>query len=130
AELAELVEQAERPVIIAGRGAVRAGAGPALEALGERIGALLATSAVAKGLFAGNPFSVGISGGFGSPLAQELLPQADLVLGFGATLNAWTTRNGTLIGKNARVVQVDLEGAAIGSRVPASAGVVADAAAT
>ena len=40
---------------IAGRGAVLAGAGPALRALGERCGAVLATSAVANGLFARRP---------------------------------------------------------------------------
>ncbi len=75
-----------------------AGAGADLEALGERCGALLATSAVAKGLFAGLPFDLGISGGFASPLAAELLPQADVVVAFGATLNHWTTRHGELIG--------------------------------
>ena len=34
-----------------------------LRALGERTGALLATSAVANGLFSGDPFDLGISGG-------------------------------------------------------------------
>ena len=60
-------------------------------------GALLVTSAVAKGLFAGRAFDLGISGGFASPLAAELLPQADVVVAFGATLNQWTTRHGELI---------------------------------
>ena len=36
-------------------------------------GALLATSAVANGLFAGDPWALGISGGFASPLAAELI---------------------------------------------------------
>src|SRR5437764_585338 len=83
------------------------GARAALDALGERIGALLATSAVAHGLFAGLPYDIGIAGGFSSPLAAELLPQADLVLAFGATLNHWTTRHGALLGDRARIVQVD-----------------------
>src|SRR2546428_3410965 len=65
--LCELIARAERPLIIAGRGAVRSGARPALESLGERIGALLATSVQAKGFFAGSPFDAGISGGFASP---------------------------------------------------------------
>ena len=47
-----------RPVFIAGRGARGAGA-RALEALADACGALLATSAVAKGLFDGNPWSLG-----------------------------------------------------------------------
>ena len=53
----ETLRAAERPAIIAGRGAVLAGAGPALRRLGELTGAVLATSAVAKGLFAGDPFA-------------------------------------------------------------------------
>src|SRR5215207_5639747 len=64
---AALLRAAQRPAIIAGRGAVLAGAGPALRQLGERTGAVLATSAVANGLFAGDPFEVGIAGGFSSP---------------------------------------------------------------
>ena len=77
AQLAALLGAAERPAIVAGRGAVLAGAGPALRALGERSGAVLATSAVANGLFRGDPFDVGIAGGFSSPLAARLLRESD-----------------------------------------------------
>lgn len=111
ARAAEMLAAAERPVVVAGRGAVLADAGPALQALAERAGALLATSAPANGLFAGDPFALGIAGGFSSPLAQELLPHCDLVLAVGATLNHWTTRHGTLFG-DAPVIQVDLDPAA------------------
>ena len=101
AEAATLLAHAERPLIIGGRGAVLAGAGAELEALGAHTGALLATTAVAKGLFAGLPFALGIAGGFATPLAAELLPQADVIVAFGATLNHWTTRHGKLIGPQA-----------------------------
>src|SRR5206468_10186498 len=107
AAVADLVERARRPLVLAGRGAVLAGARRPLEELADRIGALLATSAPAHGLFAGSPWSLGISGGFASPLAQELLPRADLVLAFGASLNHWTTRRDELI--RGRIVQVDVE---------------------
>ena len=52
---ADLLAQAKRPAIIAGRGAVLADARNDLEALGQLTGALLATSAPANGLFAGLP---------------------------------------------------------------------------
>ena len=78
AALADLLQQAQRPAIIAGRGAVLADAGAPLRALGERSGALLATSAVANGLFAGDPFDLGISGGFATPLAARLLGESDV----------------------------------------------------
>jgi thiamine pyrophosphate-dependent acetolactate synthase large subunit-like protein len=127
AEAAELLAAAERPAIIAGRGAVLAGAGPALEELGQRVGAILATSAPANGLFAGLPFALGISGGFASPLAQELLPQADVVVIAGAGANHWTTRHGKLIAPGAKVIQIDVEPRAIARNRPADVALVGDA---
>src|SRR5207237_8210123 len=93
AELAAAINRAERPVFIAGRGA--RGAGPELRALAAASGALLATSAVANGLFAGDDWSLGISGGFASPAAVELVRGADLVVVWGCSLHTWTTRSGT-----------------------------------
>ena len=124
----ELIERAERPVVLAGHGAVLAGARQPLVELGARIGAVLATSAVANGFFRGDPSDIGISGGFASPIAQELLAQADLVLAFGATLNRWTTRNAAHFANGAKVVQVDVDGSAIGRQHHADIGVVGDAA--
>jgi acetolactate synthase I/II/III large subunit len=125
--LVSLLADAERPAIVAGRGAVLADAGPALRRLGELTGAVLATSAVANGLFAGDPFALGIAGGFSSPTAARLLREADAVIAFGAALNQWTTRHGTLIAPGARVAQVDLDADAIGAHRPVEVGVVGDA---
>lgn len=131
AEAADLIAASERPVILAGRGAALSEGGrEALEALGGRIGALMTTSAVGNGLFAGNPYDVGIAGGFSSPLAAELLGRADLILAFGASLNRWTTRHGRLFPQDARVAQVDLDEEPIGALHRADVGIVGDAAAT
>jgi thiamine pyrophosphate-dependent acetolactate synthase large subunit-like protein len=124
--VAELLALAERPALIGGRGAVLAGAGPALRRLGELTGAILATSAVGNGLFAGDPFAVGISGGFSSPTAQKLLAEADLIVAFGASLNAWTTRHGALVA-GATLVQVDRDADAIGAHRHVHHGLVGDA---
>jgi thiamine pyrophosphate-dependent acetolactate synthase large subunit-like protein len=125
---ADMLRSAQRPAIIAGRGAVLAGAGPALRRLGEATGAVLATSAVANGLFAGDPFSVGIAGGFSSPTAARLLRESDVVIAFGAALNQWTTRHGTLI--TGTVIQVDRDEEAIAAHRPVDLGIVGDALAT
>ena len=130
AALADLLAGARRPAIVAGRGAVLAGAGAPLRRLGERTGALLATSAVANGLFAGDPYDLGISGGFATPLAARLLGEADVVVAFGASLNQWTTGHGRLPAPGATVVQVDLDEEAIGAHRPVALGVIGDAAAT
>ncbi len=123
----DLLQEAERPLILAGRGAVLAGAGPALEDLGERIGAVFATSAVANGLFSDNPWSVGISGGFASTLASELIAESDVVLAVGASLNMWTTRHGRLLGAGTRVIQIDVEPGEIGTNVPVEVALSGDA---
>jgi thiamine pyrophosphate-dependent acetolactate synthase large subunit-like protein len=130
AEVAALLAGAERPLLVGGRGAVLAGAREPIEALADAAGALLATSAVGNGLFAGSPWSLGISGGFASPLAAELIRSADVVVSFGATLNMWTTRHGRLLSPTARVVQVDVEADAIGAHRRADVGLVGDAAET
>jgi len=124
--VADALARAERPALIGGRGAVLSGAGPALRRLGELSGAILATSAVANGLFADDPFAVGISGGFATPVGQRLLEEADLIVAFGASLNVWTTRHGKLVA-NARLVQVDRDEEAIGAHRRVDLGVVGDA---
>ena len=53
-----------------------------------------------------------------------------MVVSFGAALNQWTTRHGTLIAPDARVAQVDLDADAIGAHRPVELGVVGDALAT
>ncbi|KHL18924.1 thiamine pyrophosphate-dependent acetolactate synthase large subunit-like protein [Mumia flava] len=133
ADLAVLVDAllaAERPVFVAGRGARTAGSAAALEALAARTGALLATSAVARGLFVGNPYSLDVSGGFSSPLAADLVRESDLIVGWGCALNMWTMRHGRLIGPETDVVQVDDDPTAIGAQRPGATGVVGDVCAT
>jgi thiamine pyrophosphate-dependent acetolactate synthase large subunit-like protein len=125
-DIAERIEKARHPLILAGRGAVLSNAGEPLQRLGDLAGALLATSAVANGLFAGNPWSLGISGGFASPLAAELIAQADVVLAFGVSLNMYTTRQGHLISPEATVIQVDDDPAALGARHRIDVPVVGD----
>jgi thiamine pyrophosphate-dependent acetolactate synthase large subunit-like protein len=98
--------------------------------LADRTGALLATSAAAKGLFHDQPWSLDVSGGFASPLAAELIRDADLVLGWGCALNMWTMRHGELIGPGAAVGQVDLDEDAIGAHRPVDFGVIGDVSAT
>lgn len=128
--LMEALESARRPVFVAGRGSRGPGCRRALEDLAEATGALLATSAVAKGLFNGNDWSLDISGGFSSPLAAELIRGADLIVGWGCALNMWTMRHGKLISEGTTVIQVDDDPDAIGAHRPGAQGVVGDVRAT
>ena len=127
-QLAGLIAAAERPVFVAGRGG--RGAREEILELARHAGALVATSAVANGLFNGDPHNLGISGGFSSPLTAELISGADLIVGWGCVLNMWTMRHGRLISADAKVVQVDVEDAALGANRHITLGVLGDSALT
>lgn len=110
APLFEKLLAAERPVIVAGRGARAAGAKDAILTLADRIGALLATSLNAKGLFAGEEYDVGISGTFATAPAEHLMVEADFVLAIGAQLNYYTAEGGLMF-PSAEVARVDIDAA-------------------
>jgi thiamine pyrophosphate-dependent acetolactate synthase large subunit-like protein len=126
--LVELISQAERPVFVAGRGG--RGARDSILALARHAGALVATSAVANGLFNGDSHNLGISGGFSSPLTAELITSADLIVGWGCTLNMWTMRHGRLISPGTKVVQVDVEDSSLGANRQITLGVLGDSSLT
>jgi thiamine pyrophosphate-dependent acetolactate synthase large subunit-like protein len=123
--LADLLEKAERPVLVGGRGAF--GAKAEIRALAAKAGALLTTSAVGRGLFNQDPWHLDVMGGFASPVTAELVQGADVVVAFGASLNRWTSRSGSLL-ESATVVQVDDTAEAIGFHRPVQLGVVGDSA--
>jgi thiamine pyrophosphate-dependent acetolactate synthase large subunit-like protein len=107
-EIAGMVAEAERPIVIGGRGATWSGAKGALEGLAEQSGALLATTLLGKGLFDGNPFALDIAGTFATDLGRELFAESDLVIAAGAGLGHYTTEGGYLF-PNAKVVRIDTQ---------------------
>jgi acetolactate synthase I/II/III large subunit len=109
--LAPVIEKlvaAQRPVIIGGRGAIASNAKQAIIELADRVGALLATSLQGKGLFAGEPWDIGIAGAFASAPSEQLLAEADFVLGVGAELGYYTTEGGLLF-PSAEVARIDIK---------------------
>ncbi len=102
-----LIRGAARPVIVAGAGAVASGARDEILRVGTSIGALLSTTINARGLFHGDPYDVGVAGGYASQPAVELFRQSDLVISFGAGMDRFVTRGGTLF-PDADHVQVDV----------------------
>lgn len=115
-EAASLLQRAARPLIIAGGGAVTGKAGPVLRGVGDRLGALFATSVMARNIFQ-SEWDLGIAGGFGRIPTVEIMRQADAVLVVGASLNMFQMRYGTLISPDATVIQVDTLPAATHQRV-------------
>ena len=114
---------ARRPLLLAGAGAHRSGAAPALRRLAARLPCLLGTTLAAKDLFAGHPDDLGIVGGFSDAAARAQLEQVDLVVAFGAGLNRFTTAALPAVD----VVQVDHDPSRIGLLHPVALGVHGDA---
>ena len=125
AEAARLLAGAERPLLLAGRGAVPAR--DPLIRLAEASGAALVTSLAAKNLFGEHPHHLGFIGGMGAARANAAAAGADVAVVFGASLTPWTTERGSLLNQ-AVVVHCDRNPGAAAS-VPVDLPVPGDAAA-
>lgn len=122
-----LIESARRIVVMAGLGAVEAGAGDACRALAERCDALLATTLPARGLFHDEAFNLNVAGGFATETARECLAGTDLIVAVGTSL-AHHNADGGKLWPNARLLHIDTEPVAVSQgRVAADAHLRADA---
>lgn len=126
AAAADILRSARKPIIVAGRGAHLAGARQAIEALAERTGALLITTAKGKDMFRGHPFNLGILGSFSHAMARRMVDQADCAIAFGAGLNFLTMSFGEAL-PPVPLIQVDANRANIGRYNHADVAVVGDA---
>ncbi|SJN28295.1 TPP-requiring enzyme co-localized with fatty acid metabolic genes [Microbacterium esteraromaticum] len=130
-EIADALRTAERPFLLAGRGAWLAGAADALGELADATGAVTASTALGRGIFPDGRYDLGVTGGFGAEGAMELIREADVAVVFGASLNQFTMRFGELFSPGTRVFQVDIGAAAthahVGGFVRGDARVVASA---
>ncbi len=115
--IATALRTAERPFLLAGRGAWLAGAGDALGALADATGALTASSALGRGVFPDQRYDLGVTGGFGAEGAMELVRTADVAVVFGASLNQFTMRFGDLFAPGTQVFQIDVAPAATHAHV-------------
>jgi len=126
---AHLIGRCQRPLIIAGWGAVQAEARQAIEALGEKIGAVYATTLRASGYFHGNAFDLGVIGSFSHSVARRFIEHADCVIVFGASLNLFTLSAGQALPPNVPIIHVDADRSHIGRYWYSDVGLVGDASA-
>ncbi|GAB7037139.1 MULTISPECIES: thiamine pyrophosphate-binding protein [Catenuloplanes] len=118
---------AQRPLVLAGRGAIAARR--EVLALAARIGAPVATTLKATGLFDGEPGDLGLAGGLAAPATRQLIEESDLLIAVGAGLNRYTTDNGALLtGRRVVVIDTAPDGhTGYDAAVRGDAGVVAEA---
>lgn len=121
-----LAASATRPIIVAGRGVIEAGAGEAVADLAEVLGAGLFTSGLGIGLFAGHPRHLGVMGSIAHDAATPILMDSDCVIALGASLNKYTSLGGEILtGKS--LVHVDRDPVKVGWFVTPTCGIVGDA---
>ncbi len=107
--LTGLLAEAERPILLAGRGAWLAGAAKELGELADATGALTVTTALGRNIFPRSEYDLGVAGGFGAPGAMERVRQADVAVVIGASLNQFTMRFGELFAPGTQVWQIDVD---------------------
>jgi len=110
AEVAAMISQASRPVIVAGGGVLYAQAEDRLAAFAERHNIpFVETQAGKGGLAASHPLNFGSPGVTGSACANELCKDADLVIGIGTRFQDFTTGSWSLFERaGRRIVSVNL----------------------
>ena len=123
---------AERPVIYAGGGVLSAQATGELASLAEALEVPVAHSLMGKGcLREDHPLLLGMTGFWGTPIANEKCRAADLILAVGTRLaeassSSWDPRF-TFSVPPTRLIHIDADVAEIGRNLPTEIGVVADA---
>lgn len=115
AEALELLRRAQRPVVLAGNGVARSGAGDELLRLAAdaRVPVIASLNGIAT-IKHDHPLYGGVVGEYGADFANRILLEADAVLVVGSALNSMTTRAWTLVTDRTAIVQIDIDGAEMG----------------
>jgi acetolactate synthase-1/2/3 large subunit len=121
---AGVLSRAERPIILAGGGALWAGAGGLVRQLSERLRAPVVTTLNGKGLIdERDPCSLGHAR---SVRAKALLPEADAMLAIGCPFTEVMTEWRRMpVPRN--LVQIDIDATQVGMNHPVAVGIVGDA---
>ncbi len=124
----ELLQGAERPVIVAGGGVRASGAGAELVALAEKLAIPVATSLTGKDTIPGtHPLSVGVVGTYSRESANRVVGQADLVCFIGTETGGMTTHFWAVPKIGVPAIQIDIEPEALGRNYPLKTAVLGDA---
>jgi sulfoacetaldehyde acetyltransferase len=128
---AELLSNAEFPVILSGAGVILADAIDDCKVLAEKLDAPVACGYQHNDSFPGShPLAIGPLGYNGSKAGMEIISKADVVLALGTRLNPFSTLPGYGIDywpKQASIIQVDINSDRIGLAKKVSVGICGDA---
>jgi len=124
----KILQDAARPVIVAGGGVRSSGAAQELVALAEALQIPVATSLNGKDSIPGNhPLSVGVVGSYSRESANRVVNAADLVCFIGTETGGMTTHFWAVPKIGTHAIQIDIEPEALGRNYPLAAAVNGDA---
>jgi len=132
ADAVQLLQSATAPAIFAGNGAMLSEASTELKALAELLAMPVATTLMGKGVFPeDHPLACGMSGIWGTRVANETMRQADVIVAIGtafgeADCSSWRPEH-TFAIPPTRLIQIDIDPQEIGKIYPVEVGIVGDA---
>lgn len=125
----ELLENAERPIVLAGGGAAGARAGDAIRELAELLDMPVAVTSTGRGLIPDDhPLCAGLTGTVASDVANAAVREADVVLVIGSRLSEWGYAQGYHAELPGALIQIDSDPVRIGDFYFPEVGIVGDAA--
>ena len=127
-DAARLINQAERPVIIAGHGVLISKADQELLDLSSKTGIPVINTLLGLSNFPrNNDMSLGMLGMHGMYWSNMATDQADVIFGVGMRFDDRVTGNTSAFAPHARIIHIDIEPSQIGRNVPTEAGLPGDA---
>ncbi|MGA0788911.1 MAG: acetolactate synthase large subunit [Ilumatobacteraceae bacterium] len=109
-EAARLILDAERPVIYAGGGMLKARAAEALRELAELTGIQVVTTLMARGVFPDDhPLCLGMPGMHGTIAATTAMQKSDLLIALGARFDDRITGRVNGFAPDAKIIHVDID---------------------
>lgn len=125
---AQLIAQAQRPVILAGHGAIISKALDEVQHLAEKTQTPIITTLLGVGgIVSDHPLNLGMPGMHGVAWSSMAINEADLLIAVGMRFDDRVTGRLSAFAPGAKVVHIDVDPAEIGKNVRATVGIVGDA---
>jgi acetolactate synthase-1/2/3 large subunit len=123
----DLIEEAQRPLLYVGGGAVSAGAQEALNAIAQRHRIPVTTTLMGKGVFDENdPLAVGMLGMHGTAYANFAVTDCDLLIAVGARFDDRVTGKLDTFAPRAKVIHFEIDPAEVGKNRKPDVAVLGD----
>ncbi|MBQ7678537.1 MAG: biosynthetic-type acetolactate synthase large subunit [Butyrivibrio sp.] len=126
-EAVRMIEEAERPYLYVGGGAVISGAAQEVRDLAHRIQAPVCDTLMGKGAFDGtDPLYTGMIGMHGTKTSNFGVSACDLLITLGARFSDRVIGNPQVFAKQAKILQIDVDAAEINKNIRVDLALVGD----